>query len=231
MIPVPPFRFDQKVADCFDDMVTRSIPHYQDLHHILLELVRYQVRPHDCIYDLGCATGTTLKLLANALADRPVQLIGIDQSAAMIAQAQKKCLPCPHPLQLLCQDLQHHQWQTSGLVIMNYTLQFIPRSERTDLLKKIYQSLRPGGLLVLTEKIESTSAGIQSLQNELYQNFKRSRGYSELEIAQKRRALEDVLVPLAPAAQLSLLQASGFEHADMVFRWFNFACFIGLKTP
>ena len=224
---IAPFAFDQGVADCFEDMLARSVPYYGEIHRILLDLVPHHVRPGERIYDLGCSTGTTLRMLSQQLRDLGVQLIGIDQSAPMVVKAQEKCVG--DEIQFICEDLRDLNFQTCGLVVMNYTLQFIPKSERVELLQRIYKSLRPGGLLLLAEKIESQDTEIQQLQTQLYEDFKRRKGYSDLEITQKRKALENVLVPLAAPAQIELLRYSGFDHVDMIFRWFNFACFVGIK--
>ena len=227
---VPSFRFDQGVVDCFDDMVSRSVPYYHEIHRILSDIVSHQVEEGDRIYDLGCSTGTTLKFLSQCLEGREVELIGLDKSAPMIKKAKQKCAPCFHSVQLLLEDLRNFPFQQSALVVMNYTLQFIPVEQRLSLLCRISRSLRPGGLLVLTEKIQSQNPFIEALQTELYCDFKRRNGYSELEIAQKREALENTLIPLPPETQLEFLRASGFHHVDMIFRWFNFACFVGKKS-
>ena len=227
---VRPFTFDEEVADCFDDMVSRSVPYYHEIHRILLDILPYQVRDGDVIYDLGCSTGTTLKVLSKGLESLDVKLVGLDQSPPMIAKAKEKCSSCHHGPDFYCQDVLTFPLEECGLVIMNYTLQFVPRHQRAELVQRIHQSLRPGGMFVLTEKIESPDRGVQNLQTNLYWDFKRRNGYSELEIAQKRDALEDVLVPLSPTDQMELLSESGFgPQVDMIFRWYNFACFVGIK--
>ena len=227
---IRPFNFDQGVADCFDDMVSRSVPYYEEIHRILRDLLPYQVQAGDCIYDLGCSTGTTLHILSQSIPNHlPVQLIGLDQSPAMVAKAKEKCACCLHPVKFICEDLRSHTFRESGLVIMNYTLQFVAQADRAQLLQRIYQSLRPGGLFILSEKIKSQDSTVQQLQTNLYYDFKRRNGYSELAIFQKREALENVLVPLSAETQLELLRWSGFDHVDMIFRWFNFACFVGIK--
>ena len=229
MNTIQPFCFDKGVADCFDDMVFRSVPYYAQIHRILLDILPYQIRAGDCIYDLGCSTGTTLCSISQKLKNLSVRLIGLDQSPFMIAKAKEKCGHCVHPIEFICEDLCGHSLEESGLVIMNYTLQFIPKDDRPKLLRSIYEALRPGGLFFLSEKIESKDRKVQELQRNLYYDFKRKNGYSELEISQKREALENILVPLSVETQLELLRFSGFDHVDMIFRWFNFSCFIGIK--
>ncbi|MCY4643587.1 MAG: carboxy-S-adenosyl-L-methionine synthase CmoA [Bacteriovoracales bacterium] len=230
MKAVPPFAFNQGVADCFDDMVSRSVPYYGEIHRILVDLLPYRIRPEDRIYDLGCSTGTVIRLLSDHLKGQSVSFVGLDQSSPMVSKARKKCASCEHPITWVCEDILDHLFLESGLVVMNYTLQFIDKSHRASLMEKIYRSLRVGGTFFLCEKIESKDEEIERFQSQLYRDFKRRNGYSELEIAQKREALENVLVPLPPESQLNLLKSAGFDHVDMIFRWFNFACFIGIKA-
>ncbi len=115
------------------------------------------------------------------------------------------------------------------MVIMNYTLQFIPRDRRLGLVKKIYDSLNTGGVFIFSEKIVSSNTSVNDLLTDLYYDFKRRNGYSELEISQKREALENVLIPLTAEEQMELLQKAGFVKCEVLFRWYNFACFIGIK--
>ncbi len=132
-------------------------------------------------------------------------------------------------VELVQSDLEKIVFEPSGFVIMNYTLQFINPLNRLELLQKIYQSLRPGGIFILSEKIKVENSEIESLITDLYYDFKRRNGYSELEISQKREALEKVLNPLTPSSQIELLKIAGFKKVEILFRCYNFACYIGIK--
>ncbi|MAZ48582.1 MAG: carboxy-S-adenosyl-L-methionine synthase CmoA [Halobacteriovoraceae bacterium] len=229
MEKIKPFEFDQGVADVFDDMVSRSVPFYDEIHRIIKDLLNYRFVSGDTIVDLGCSTGTTIKLMSQHLWDKKAQFIGVDNSRAMTEKAKEKCSDLWHPLTLKTQDIQNAEFENAGIVIMNYTLQFIAKEDREQMLSKIYKSLRPGGTFIYTEKIDSEDKEIHDLLTKLYYDFKRRQGYSELEIAQKREALEKVLVPYTAEEQLSLLKEAGFSKSAMIFRWYNFACFMGIK--
>jgi len=226
---IKPFEFDQGVADVFDDMVSRSVPYYDEIHRIILDILKYNFKENDRIYDLGCSTGTTIKIMSDFLWDRKANFIGIDNSRPMIEKAKNKLEKLWHPYSLECNSIQNTKLENAGLIVMNYTLQFIDKADRADLLQNIYNSLRPGGIFIYAEKIDSQNPEAHDLLTSLYYDFKRRQGYSELEIAQKREALEKVLVPYTQEEQLSLLKASGFEKSEMIFRWYNFACFMGIK--
>ncbi len=226
---ISPFCFDEKVAIAFDDMVNRSIPYYQEIHQLLLDIVGLSFQEGDLIYDLGCSTGTTIHILSEHLQNKKAHFIGVDNSHAMIKEAQEKTKKLPHSIELLTQDLTQLNFQQCGLVIMNYTLQFIDPAERYHLIERIYNALRPGGIILLSEKIKSPQKRVQDLTTKLYYDFKKRNGYSELEISQKRSALENILIPYTANEQISLLQKAGFEQSEMIFRWHNFASFIGIK--
>ncbi len=226
---IRPFEFDEGVAAVFDDMVSRSVPFYDEIHRILKDLLNYRFAEGDAIYDLGCSTGTTIELMSRHLWDQKASFVGVDNSTAMIEKAKSKCSNLWHPLHLITDDIQNIEIENAGLVVMNYTLQFIDKSFRPELLKKIYDGLRPGGTFIYAEKIDSADSEIHQLLTTLYYDFKKRQGYSELEIAQKREALEKVLVPYTAEEQLSFLKDAGFEKSEMIFRWYNFACFLGIK--
>ncbi|MGB0454843.1 MAG: carboxy-S-adenosyl-L-methionine synthase CmoA [Bacteriovoracaceae bacterium] len=235
---IPKFEFNQAVANVFDDMVQRSIPFYDQIHRIIIDLVqRFKYKDQDelIIYDLGCSTATTIEILLQALclseaSPKQVKIIGVDQSKPMIEKATQKLKAySSNNYELHCQDLNEIDFQTADMVIMNYTLQFISVGKRVDLLTKIFRALKPGGLFLLSEKIKTDNPFFEELFIELYYDFKRGNGYNELEISQKREALENVLVPLTPAQQLEFMSQAGLQNVEMLFRWYNFASFLGIK--
>ncbi len=228
---IAPFEFNENVASVFDDMVQRSIPFYQEIHQLIRDLVLRQYKFRGKIVDLGCSTGTTISLLETVLrekSDNVPHFVGIDTSAPMLDRARAKCQHVRNA-EFLHLDMTEYDYSGTEVVILNYTLQFLKHSERIGLLKKIYDSLIPGGIILLSEKIQSPQAPMQEIITDLYYDFKRGNGYSELEISQKREALENVLVPVTPKEQLEMLDDAGFDYSEMLFRWYNFASYLGLK--
>lgn len=232
MSSIKSFEFNHDVAEVFDDMVSRSVPFYDEIHRIILDLVD---RKYDegAIYDLGCSTATTISILDKHFKKRGLSspdYIGIDNSAPMLEKAQEKIKKNKvKTAELVCSDIADVNFRKSGMIIMNYTLQFIKPNARPDLLKKIYKSLDKGGMFILSEKIKCSGHTVNDLLIELYYDFKRRNGYSELEISQKREALENVLIPITPEKQIELLKKAGFKKVEMIFRWYNFACYLGVK--
>lgn len=224
------FEFNENVAAVFDDMVSRSIPFYAEIHRIIIDVLSKAFQEGDSIYDLGCSTGNTIIIINKFLGDKKYKLIGVDNSPSMLTVTEKKFKDNGiKNVELIQSDLEKIVFGPSGFVIMNYTLQFINPLNRLELLQKIYQSLRPGGIFILSEKIKVENSEIEGLITDLYYDFKRRNGYSELEISQKREALEKVLNPLTPSSQIELLKIAGFKKVEILFRCYNFACYIGIK--
>ncbi len=224
------FSFNEDVAEVFDDMVSRSVPFYNEVNGIILDIVDKCYQKKSTIYDLGCSTGTTMEMLFKHLKEDCGVLYGCDNSQQMLDKCKQKLKSKRVTnFKLLCSEIESLEMKKCGLVIMNYTLQFIPIKKRMAVLKKIYSSLNKKGVFIYSEKIVSKSKVIDKLKTDLYYDFKRRNGYNELEISQKREALEKVLVPITVEKHLAMLKRAGFVNVELLFKWYNFACFIGIK--
>jgi tRNA (cmo5U34)-methyltransferase len=157
--------------------------------------------------------------------------VGVDNSAAMIERCRQVIAADSGelPVELRCGDIQNTALERASVIVLNFTLQFIPVAERSALLTRLYQALLPGGVLILSEKVAFEDPPHQALMTELHHNFKRANGYSELEIAQKRTALENILIPETLAAHRQRLRSAGFASVDVWFQCFNFASLIAIK--
>ncbi len=225
------FQFTPKVAEVFDDMLDRSVPCYRQLIGMTSQLLKEFLKDGDRIYDLGCSTGTTMLELCRHLSPIDVHLIGVDNSPAMLKKASLKAdvYAKKEQLQFIEGDILETKLRTTGAVLVNYTLQFIRPIERQNLLKKIYQALRPGGVLIVSEKVISADPLLNRTYINLYLEFKRSQGYSEIEIAKKREALENVLVPFSSAENMHIIKNAEFATVETFFQWFNFISYIAIK--
>lgn len=227
------FKFGDEVAQVFDDMISRSVPFYNQIQGMITDLMD-RTYVDGTIIDLGCSTGTTFETIANHLRKKMKnttlpKFIGIDNSSAMLTHCKEKMIKSNIEAQLIEADLTQIDLEESGMIIMNYTLQFLPPTKRQELLEKVYQSLKTGGVFLLAEKIISPNEKINHLTIELYHDFKKRNGYSDLEVSQKRDALLNVLVPITPEEQIKNLKDAGFKNVEMIFRWYNFACYLGIK--
>lgn len=234
---VSDFAFDEPVARVFDDMVSRSVPFYNEIQRIQADLVIDFLPQHDMglVCDLGCSTGTTLvHLTAHPKCPAHTRFIGYDNSEPMLDKARQK-LSAQIENQTVSLQLADLSQLTTlpncDVVILNWALQFVRPIEREALLRTIYRSLKSGGILLLSEKILASDNILNRLYIDHYLQFKKSQsGYTDTENQRKREALENVLIPYRLNENFTLLARSGFEHYDSYFQWFNFVCLIAVKS-
>ena len=224
------FRFDASVASVFPDMINRSVPGYATVVGMTGALAAQHARPGSQIYDLGCSWGASLLSVAREPACDRCGLIGIDNSESMLQQASNHLAQFPEAkrIQLQHADVLDTPLHNASVVIMNYTLQFIPLEEREGLLKRIREAMMPGDVLILSEKLTLPDPRLNEYLIDLHHDFKRQQGYSDLEIAQKRQALEDVLVPETRQTHVERLQKVGFSRCDVWFQCLNFGSLIAI---
>ncbi len=228
---VSSFTFDDNVASVFNDMIQRSVPGYRMILEMIGVIAQTFAQPGSQCYDLGCSLGaSTLSIRHNAPKGQ-CNIIAVDNSEAMIAKCRENIASddSPTPVDIRCQDIQNTRFENASLITMNFTLQFIQTEERTALLKRINDGMLPGGALVLSEKIALADREGQELLTDLHHAFKRLRGYSELEIAQKRSALENVLIPDTVKTHRDRLHKAGFSQVQVWFQCFNFISLIAVK--
>lgn len=222
------FEFDEDVASVFDDMLSRSVPHYDDMLQLTTAFALKYTKENSTIYDLGCSTATTLINIAKN-SESKLNLIGIDTSNAMLNRAQHKAKAYGIDIEFIEDDIFNVDFQASNVIISNYTLQFIRPLQREKLIKKIYDSLEKGSIFIFSEKVITDNKILNKQFIDEYYNFKKTQGYSEFEISQKREALENVLIPYSYEENKKMIIDAGFSNFDCIFKWVNFATFVAIK--
>ncbi|MBT8148781.1 MAG: carboxy-S-adenosyl-L-methionine synthase CmoA [Gammaproteobacteria bacterium] len=227
---VPDFTFDAAVAAVFPNMIQRSVPGYSTVIAITGLLARQFSQPGSKLYDLGCSLGASSFAMATNAADG-CQLIAVDTSAQMLDGLRQALQQHPPkiPFELRCEDIADIAIENASLVALNYTLQFVPPERRDALMAKIYAGMLPGAALVLSEKVRFEPGEVDALFVDLHHQFKQANGYSELEISQKREALERVLLPESIERHRQRLVDAGFRRVESWFQCFNFVSFIAVK--
>lgn len=225
------FVFNTQVVEVFDDMLDRSIPFYRQVIEASAHLLDRLLVTGDTVYDLGCATGTTLLEFSRLVLGKELHFIGIDNSAPMLDKAILKAeiYSKQQTLSFLLEDITSFNHSGAGAVILNYTMQFIRPLQREVFLRRVFDNLRPGGVLLMSEKVIGHDRRLNREYIEIYHRFKKSRGYSELEIAKKREALENVLIPFSIDENKTMLNNCGFTSVETYFQWFNFVSIVAIK--
>lgn len=225
------FTFDDRVASVFPDMIRRSVPGYATIVAMTGLLAGRYATPGSTLYDLGCSLGASTLAMRENVKHADCRVVGVDNSPAMLERCRAliDTDASALPVDLACANLQDVAIEDASVVVLNFTLQFVPREERDRVINAIYTGLRPGGIMVLSEKVTFEDPHLDALNIDLHHQFKLANGYSELEVAQKRTALENVLLPETLAAHKARIAAAGFASCDVWFQCFNFASLVALK--
>ncbi len=231
-IPHTDFVFDEKVVAVFPDMINRSVPGYTTIIAMIGTLAAEYAQPDSRCYDLGCSLGAASLSMRRSITATGCEIIGIDNSPAMVAGCQEvfAAEDGQVPVTVQCEDILNSTIENASIVVMNFTLQFVQPEQRDALMQKIYTGLLPGGLLILSEKIRFEDAVLNDLFIEMHHRFKEQQGYSRLEISRKRAALEKVLIPETIGEHERRIQAAGFKSFDVWFQCFNFASMVAVKA-
>ncbi len=225
------FHFGRETAAVFDDMLDRSVPFYAEVQRMMGEIAADFAVAGSRLYDLGCSTGTTLLCLDRAVPPG-VTFIGVDSSPEMLEQARAKL--AKHGFnrhhELVCQNINDGvALVDASVVVMNLTLQFVRPLNRDRLISGVAQGMNRNGCLILVEKVLGHDSTLNRLFIKYHYDFKKRNGYSEMEIAQKREALENVLIPYHFEENRELLLRNGFRACDVFFRWYNFCGLLAIK--
>lgn len=221
------FEFDENVASVFDDMISRSVPYYQISTDLVAKFLLKTLPNSASILDLGCSTGATLLKLFEL--NKDFKLVGIDNSVSMLENAKNKVKAYGADICFKNADFLETSLGKNDAIIMNYTLQFIRPLKREKFISEIYDSLSQNGVFILSEKVLFEDKKMSKDMIEIYAEYKLDQGYSKFEIAQKREALENVLVPFSEEENKQMLKNSGFRIIETLFKWGNFASFVAIK--
>ncbi len=230
-----PFRFNEAVATVFPDMLRRSIPGYGATLEAIGSLAARYVQPNTQCYDLGCSLGAATLAIRQGINKQGCRIVAVDAAAAMIERCREiiveddRQFPRTTPVDVLEADIRDVEIQNASMVVLNYTLQFLPMDDRNSLMRSICDGMIDGGLLVLSEKVVDENAAMEALLIDLHHEHKRRNNYSALEVARKRAALENVLIPETVAAHRKRLAEAGFGHTAVWLRYFNFVSIIAIK--
>lgn len=225
------FTFDQSVAEVFPDMIQRSVPGYATMIDNIGLLAGKYASKNSQLYDLGCSLGAATLSMRRFIEGKDCKIIAVDNSQAMVQKCRlhMQGFRSSTEVDVQCDDIQNIDISNASVVVLNFTLQFIEPSKRNQIVAKIYSGLQPGGILILSEKLKHPSELGNELLIDLHHEFKRQNGYSELEISQKRTALENVMRLDTYTVHQQRLFDAGFSEVVLWYKCFNFSSLVAIK--
>ena len=222
------FEFDEAVASVFDDMLSRSVPFYDEVRKLVISLILAEQKEGMRVLDLGSSTAKFL-LDLHSKKSVDMSLKGLDNSQAMIDRAMQKCQAFGADIELELADMLTYTYAQEDMIVANYTLQFIRPMQRLELIKRLYRGLNDNGVFIFSEKVVFEDKVLDKQMIDIYYAYKKEQGYSEYEIAQKREALENVLIPFTIEENIQMCKEAGFKTVHTLFQWANFVTFVAKK--
>ncbi|MGL6259923.1 carboxy-S-adenosyl-L-methionine synthase CmoA [Vibrio sp. WXL210] len=225
------FTFDERVVEVFPDMIQRSVPGYSNIISAIGMLAERFVKPNTRVYDLGCSLGAATLSMRRHIHQEGCEIIAVDNSPAMVERCKLhvNAYRSDTPVEVVEADIREIEISNASVVVLNFTLQFLSPEDRFALLAKIHKGLRPGGILIVSEKFVFEDTVSNELLIDLHHDFKRANGYSELEISQKRSAIENVMRPDSVAMHKQRFEQIGYSSFEVWFQCFNFGSMFAIK--
>lgn len=223
------FTFNENVASVFADMLKRSVPGYGTILSFMSLFGSRFAQDNSNIYDLGCSLGASSFALAQNVDKKNCRVKAYDTSRPMINRFRKLLEenPLHIPVDIYEEDITEIDFERASVTVLNLTLQFVEPEKRLALLRKIADATLPGGVIILAEKMSDESEN--GIMTDLYYDFKRANSYSEMEISQKRNALENYLITDTEETHFERLKAAGFKGTLRWFQTLNFRAYIAWK--
>jgi len=226
-MPGGKWEFDRSVTSVFDDMIERSIPQYAAMRDLVDEVATPFLTPGSGkVLDLGCSTGLAIARFAT----RARAIVGVEISESMLEAARTRFTSYSN-VTIVEMDLRRDFPDVVDVdfILSIFTLQFIPVEHRRKVVRRAWQALRPGGAMIVAEKMIAETGEAQQMFDHVYHGFKSQQGYSQEEIERKALSLEGRLVANTASENEAMLKAAGFESVESIWRWVSFGAWIAIK--
>ncbi len=199
------------VAEHFDSHVREQLPWYGLATSAVAHLARHYIADDGLVYDLGCSTGNIGNALRSTLDERRARLIAVEKSPEMAARYAGPAGT------LVIADCTEIQVEPFDVAVLFLTLMFVPARARLALLDLLRRRCRPGGAIIVVDKLEATGGYIATALWRLTLSAKLDQGVSPADVLAKELSLIGVQRPISTAL------VAGWQP---FFRFADFAGFI-----
>ena len=213
----------------FDTHIDQSVRGYSNLWTDVLKFSEYFVEDGTCVVDIGCSTGKLLKSMKEQNDKFAPKCLykGIEIEEDFFPK-----LIDEDNLKFWKGDVRGFEWVTGAvncsLVTSIFSLQFMPKTNRQQIIDRIYEALVKGGAFIFSEKIFSTDSQLQEMMQFCYYDYKR-QFYSAEELLDKEVNLRHMMKPLTYQELIEMVQQAGFESVQPFWQNFNFVGIIAIK--
>ncbi len=222
------WQFNSDVSKVFDKHVRKSIPFYDEIQKNVSRLSEWFIKDGSIYYDIGCSTGQTIYNIFQRHKKKKIKIYGLDLQSKMLQLAKKRNKSAK--IKFLKKDLSKKiNLKKNDFITCLFTMCFLKKRNREEMIKNIYKSLNSQGAFILVEKVNSNNILGQSIFTEIYYDFKIDNKLSHSHIINKAKSLRGVMRPLSEKDNINMLKKVGFKKVEVFFKWFNFSGIIAIK--
>jgi tRNA (cmo5U34)-methyltransferase len=220
----------------FDEHIEQSIRGYSNLLEDVISLSRYFVEDDTTIVDIGCSTGKLTKAMIEYNQDHcnTGNWIGVEIADGFIndlEDRQKEITNGPSnfaEVDFIMEDIRDYNFNNCSLVTSIFTLQFMPKKDRREVISNIYGGLNEGGAFIFSEKTVCESALVQDMITFNYYDYKR-KSFTTDDIMDKERTLRNMMKPNTWEEIIDMLSYAGFKDIQPFWRNHAFVGALAIK--
>ena len=215
----------------FDEHIEKSIRGYSNLLEDVISLSRYFVEDDTTVVDIGCSTGKLTKAMIDYNKDHSnnADWIGVEIADGFIDDLKKRKIELnSHNVEFLMEDIRDYQFKNCSLVTSIFTLQFMPKKDRKEVIRNIYEGLNEGGAFIFSEKTVCENALVQDMITFNYYDYKR-KTFTTDDIMDKERTLRHMMKPNTWDEITDMLVRAGFSSIQPFWRNHAFVGAIAIK--
>jgi tRNA (cmo5U34)-methyltransferase len=219
----------------FDEHIDWSIRGYSNLLGDVISFSRHFVENDTNVVDIGCSTGKTTErmLVHNKDHCNNATYVGIEIAEGFYDNLDKRLqdLNKSEPwakVEFIKDDVKDYKFDNCSLVTSIFTLQFMSKKDRKEVIQNIYNGLNDGGAFIFAEKIYTENAFIQDMLTFNYYDFKREK-FDTQDIMDKEITLRHMLKPNTWMEIETMLKSAGFKSVQVFWQNFLFLGAIAIK--
>ena len=228
------FTFAQR-EEGFDDHIEHSIRGYKNLLDDIVSLSRNFVEDETNVVDIGCSTGKLTEAFVHSNQNfcKYANYIGIELAPSFFEELDKRYERMTNEyywanIDFQKKDVRQFKFENCSLVTSIFTLQFMPRKDRFDVIKNIYDGLNFGGAFIFAEKTVCEDSRLQEMITFNFYDYKRKH-FEASDILEKEKTLRNMLKPNTWKELEGMLECAGFKTAQPFWRNHMFVGAIAIK--
>ena len=224
-------RFDAETAAAYSQRKPLWLPEHDYAMRLVLKMLESYLPDSAQIVDLGAGTGNLSRRILKALPDCHVTLVDFSQN--MLNEAPRLLAAFDGRYRIMLEDFWRAEFSAGEYdgVVASFALHH-GRGEAVyrDLYRKNYDWLKAPGVFVCCDVVQGDAPPLAEMNEAGWRGFLQKRDFAPKDIERIFSNYRREDSPLSLRQHLDLLMQAGFGAADVLWKRFNFAVYVGIKS-